>query len=272
MFTLVQVSDTHATDRHGHFSANLHAMARAVRDRAPDLLVNTGDLSMDGASHETDLATARAWHEGLGLPYRAAPGNHDVGDTAALRPDQPVTDERLRRWRGVFGPDRWTIDREAWRLIGLNVMLLGTGHPEEEAQFLWLEESLAFAGPIAVFLHKPLFIDRADEPLRGYWNVAPGARRRVLDLLSPRRVRLVASGHLHVERRFETVGTAYVFCPAASFVVHGLQEELGGIRRIGFVEHTFEEDGVTSRFMRPDGVEDLPIDPVVHELYPPAAA
>jgi hypothetical protein len=64
--------------------------------------------------------------------FRAVPGNHDVGD--AGHRSQPLDEERLRRWRAQFGPDRWVEDVENYRLIGLDALLLGSGDPEEATQ------------------------------------------------------------------------------------------------------------------------------------------
>src|ERR1700737_2914126 len=72
-----------------------------------------------------------------GVRFRAVPGNHDVGDAGSDR--QPVNDERLLRWRTHFGPDGWVEDVENYRLIGLNALLLGSGHPEEATQARWFE-------------------------------------------------------------------------------------------------------------------------------------
>ena len=62
----------------------------------------------------------------------------------------------------------------------------------------------------------------------------------------------------------------HVWGPAASFVVGASQEDLGGERRLGVIEHVFTSTGVTSTFIRPEGLEDLLIEPVQHILYPPA--
>ncbi len=70
------------------------------------------------------------------------PGNHDVGDHPERAPRQPVTTERLDRFRRHFGRDRWMLDRDGWRILGLN----SQGRRR-----------------LAVFIHKPLFaVDPAE--------------------------------------------------------------------------------------------------------------
>ena len=135
-----------------------------------------------------------AWIRNLDQEVLIVPGTHDVGDTAAIRPDQTVDDARLAAWRDIVGPDRWVRDAAGWRLIGLNAMLLGSGHPEEERQFDWLAEALDHAGPMALVLHKPLFIDHPDEEPRGYWTVLPEPRRRILALMAGRPVQHWSAG------------------------------------------------------------------------------
>jgi hypothetical protein len=61
------------------------------------------------------------------------PRNHDVGDPRHTL--QPVNAERLGGWRCLFGPDRWVEDvaegAQHWRLVGLDVVLMGSGEPAE---------------------------------------------------------------------------------------------------------------------------------------------
>ena len=80
----------------------------------------------------------------LGVRFRAVPGNHDVGD--AGHPGQPVTGERLARWRAYFGSDHWVEDVESIRLVGLDAMLFGSSHRDEAAQAIWLDAVMADAG------------------------------------------------------------------------------------------------------------------------------
>ena len=265
---IIQVSDTHVSAAHPFFDANTAAVRAWLAAQSPDLIVHTGDVAMDGAADVADLALAARWVQGFAAPVLSVPGNHDVGDTAAIKPTQAVDDARLAAWRAQFGADRWLVDQGGWRLIGLNAMLFATGHAEEERQFEWLAQALRTTAPVALFQHKPLFIDRPDEGPRGYWTVLPAPRRRVLDLLAGANVRLIGSGHLHIHRQLSHEGIAHVWAPSAAFVCGESQEDLGGSRRLGAMIHDFTADGVTSRFIRPDGLEDLTIEPVQHIIYP----
>ena len=265
---VVQISDTHISRSHRYFAANNERIAAHVAALKPDLIVHTGDVSMDGAGDTRDLELACRWVAALPAETLAVPGNHDVGDLPAIKATQPVDDRRLAAWRDTFGSDRWSRDIDGWRLIGFDAMLLGTGHVEEQRQFEWLAPLLATDKSIAVFMHKPLCVADPGEPACGYWTVAPQPRQTLLELLDPAPVRLVATGHLHIHREAKIAGISHLWGPAASFVCGSSQEDLGGERRLGLIEHTFSGNGVTSRFVRADGLEDLLIEPVQHMIYP----
>lgn len=266
---VVQISDTHISRNHRYFEANNERIAAHVAGLLPDLIIHTGDVSMDGAGDARDLELARRWVAALPAETLAVPGNHDVGDLPDIKATQPVNDSRLAAWRDSFGSDRWSRDIPGWRLIGLDAMLFGTDHAEEQRQFEWLAPLLATDKSIALFMHKPLCIADPAEPACGYWTVAPQPRQKLLGLLDGAPVRLLATGHLHIHRQASIDGISHLWGPAASFVCGTSQEDLGGERRLGLIEHTFAEDGVTSRFVRADGLEDLLIEPVQHMIYPP---
>jgi 3',5'-cyclic AMP phosphodiesterase CpdA len=265
---IIQVSDTHLSASHEHFSHNNRIVSQWLSEQNVDLIVHTGDLGMDSAGTLEDLQLAADWLSGFAAEIVCVPGNHDVGDRIAVKPSQPVNDARLTQWRDLIGPDYWSLDQGGWRLIGLNAMLFDTDHPAEEQQFAWLEATLSTRLPVAIFLHKPLFVEHDEEGPRGYWTVPPAPRRRLLSLLHSANVKLIASGHLHIHRERAFGDIMHVWGPAASFVCGESQEDLGGVRQLGVMEHLFEGDRVTSRFIRPDGLEDLLIDPVQHEIYP----
>lgn len=265
---IIQVSDTHLSCEHDHFQNNVDIIAADLADQVADLFVHTGDVSMDGAGQRRDLELSRQWNDRLPGEVVSIPGNHDVGDLATNRPSQPVDDHRLAAWREVIGPDYWARAQGGWQLIGLDAMLFGTGHPAEDEQFTWLGAVLQTELPIAIFVHKPVCIDDVDEGARGYWTVPPEPRARLLALLAGKPVKMIASGHLHIERHQVIDGIDHVWAPAASFVVGASQEDLGGTRRLGYVEHVFDADRVTSRFVHPDGLEALLLDPVRDTIYP----
>src|SRR5207248_6330627 len=102
---IIQISDTHLSPGKPHFADNWGPLAAWIAARRPELVIHTGDLTVDGADLEEDLRYGALLMARLGVRFRAVPGNHDVGDPG--HPRQPVNDERLARWRAHFGPDRW---------------------------------------------------------------------------------------------------------------------------------------------------------------------
>jgi 3',5'-cyclic AMP phosphodiesterase CpdA len=266
---IIQITDTHLSRAKPHFAANWPPLAAWIAAQNPDLVIHTGDVTVDGADVEDDLQYAAELMRSLGVRFRAVPGNHDVGDAGNLR--QPVTAERLARWRAHFGPDWWVEDVEGVRLIGLDAMLLGSGNHEEAAQATWLDGVMEDTGgrKVAWFLHRPLFLDNPDEADTGYWSVKPESFSRLIELIRRRSVALVASGHLHKAHQTVRDGTRYVWAPASSFLVGPeIQPPMPGEKRLGAV--LYELDGTT---MEPS-IIDVPgllpywLDDVIDEVYP----
>jgi 3',5'-cyclic AMP phosphodiesterase CpdA len=69
-FRIAQISDTHLSRRKPLFVENFDIVAGAPAASAPDLVLNTGDMSLDGVADESDLAEARRLHGAIGLPTR----------------------------------------------------------------------------------------------------------------------------------------------------------------------------------------------------------
>lgn len=163
---IIQISDTHLSPGKAHFTKNWPPLVAWIAAHSPDLVIHTGDVTVDGSDTEEDLGYASGLLGGLGVRVLAVPGNHDVGD--AGHPAQPVSDERLARWRAYFGSDRWVEDIEGFRLVGLDALLLGSGHAEEAVQATWLDVAMreARGRQIAWFLHRPLFLDSPTKATR----------------------------------------------------------------------------------------------------------
>jgi 3',5'-cyclic AMP phosphodiesterase CpdA len=271
---IVQISDTHLSPVKPHFADNWGPLAEWIAAERPDLLIHTGDVTVDGADIEEDLRHAAELIRRLGIRFRAVPGNHDVGDIG--HPRQPVTDERLARWRAHFGPDRWIEDIEGFRLIGIDAMLLGSNRTEEAAQAEWLEAAMAKAKGrcLAWFLHKPLFLDSADEGDTGYWSVKPRPRARLIELARRYSVRLVASGHLHRAHQIVCEGIRYIWAPASSFLVGPeIQPQMPGEKRLGAVRYQLDGAALQAEITDVPGLSVHWIDDVIDEIYPrPAAA
>ena len=234
---IIQISDTHLSPGTAHFTDNWAPLARWIGEQSPDLVIHTGDVTVDGADVTEDLRYTAELMRGLGVRFRAVPGNHDVGDPRHSR--QPVNGERLQRWRAHFGPDRWVED---CRLIGFDAMLLGSGEREEALQADWLDGVMRAAADrrIAWFLHRPLFLDSPDESDTGYWSVKPQPRSWLVERMQRHSVALVASGHLHKAHDFVRDGTRYIWGPSSAYLVGPRLKAppMAGEHRLGAVSTT----------------------------------
>ena len=272
-FTVAQISDTHLGAGTPLFRANFDRAAMALHDLRPDLLVHTGDVSLDGADREADLAFAAAAHARLPGPVLCVPGNHDVGDHPERAPRQHVDDARLDRFRRHMGADRWVLDRGGWRLLGLNSQVMGA-HPEAAAQAAMILEALGGLDGrrLAVFIHKPFFSIGPDEDLFDYWSVPPLARDPLRAVMAHPALRLVASGHLHLHHEVQRGAVRHVWAPSAAFIVDpSEQPDLPGGRPCGFLLHEFRDDAAATRLVVPDGMERPYIHEVRAEAYPAAS-
>lgn len=242
-FTVLQVSDTHLSRTHGYFQDNWDAFVEQAEREKPDFIFVTGDMCFNGPTNPDDLAYARSQMDRLPAPWRAIPGNHDIGDVPPdLKLKHPISPERQAAYRQQFGDEYWVEDIAGWRFIGLNAQLMGSNLPDDPAQMTMLEDALASAGDrsIAILIHKPLFHATPDETEETLSTVFPEPRKRLLDLCATYGVKLVASGHRHSYHHSKIGNTELVWAPASAFVDTGKAD--GGIeqvRRSGFIRYRF---------------------------------
>jgi 3',5'-cyclic-AMP phosphodiesterase len=263
-FRIAQISDSHLSDEKPFFVDNFVRIGAALWADRPDLVLNSGDISLDGASRESDLAAARALHDAIGLPVRFLPGNHDLGDCqdAPSHGEGAIDAERRARYVAHFGNDWWTLDVPGWRLLGINAQLLGSDLAVAHAQDAEIAEAAASLGDrrLALFLHKPMFDrDVGETEITGRF-VNPAPRRSLLAALEGVVPALVACGHVHQYRSTETDGTRHVWGTSTAFVLPDRLQPRYGIKEVGYVEHRLQPDGShDSRLVQVAGVPTLNI-------------
>ena len=261
VFRLTQISDTHLARRLSKLTANFERIAGYIDATRPDLVLNSGDIGFDGPSAPEDLEFARTLHDALPVPCRYLPGNHDIGDNptqAGPAPSQLVSETARQTYISVFGDDRWRFDAAGWCFIGLNSLVMNSGLVSETEQFDWLAGELANTGgkPVALFLHKPIFLNGPDDPelaASAIRYVPMPARRRLIEMLRAVDLRLVASGHVHQRRDFTFAHTRHVWAPSAGFIISDARQERIGIKETGLVEYRFQPDGFEVRHVRAPG-------------------
>jgi 3',5'-cyclic AMP phosphodiesterase CpdA len=267
-FRLTQISDPHLARRQPKLIDNFHRVSEYIDAKRPDLVVNSGDLAFDGPAQRDDLEFARALHDALPVACRYVPGNHDIGDNpteVGPVPSQPVTEQSLQAFHSIFGEDRWHFDAAGWCFIGLNSLVMNTGLASEAEQFDWLASQLSGANekPVALFLHKPLFLNSADDPELAATSiryVPMPARSRLVEMLRFVDLRLVASGHVHQRRDFTFGHVRHIWAPSAGFIISDAKQEVIGIKEVGLVEYRFQPDGFEVRHIRAPGQIDVDMD------------
>jgi 3',5'-cyclic AMP phosphodiesterase CpdA len=264
-FRLTQISDTHLARRMTPLIDNFHRVSEYIDAKRPDLVLNSGDLAFDGPAEPDELEFARTLHDALPVACRYLPGNHDIGDNPTAvgpAPKQPVTEPGLQAYRATFGDDRWRFDAAGWCFIGLNSLIMNTGLLDEAEQFEWLASQLAGAKgqPVALFLHKPLFLNTPDDPeleATAIRYVPMPARRHLIEMLRAVDLRLVASGHVHQRRDFTFGHTRQIWAPSAGFKIPDSRQEVIGIKEVGLVEYRFQPDSFEVRHVRAPGQTDV---------------
>ena len=158
---VILVSDTHLSASAPRAQANWDAVVSYVGACAPDLVIHLGDLSLDGARSAVDLHHGRTQLDRLPAPWRAVPGNHDIGDNPW--PGAPagiaVDAARHQRWLDIVGADHWSVTVSGWIVLAINAQLLGSGLEAEAAQWSWLQEQIGGhrgRQPVALITHKPV--------------------------------------------------------------------------------------------------------------------
>jgi len=254
-FRIAQISDTHLSETHAYFVDNFRVLVDEIASAAPNLVVHSGDVSFDGPVAAGDLAFSRAEMERIATRWRIIPGNHDVGEAPPhSRLDQPLTDQRIEAWRRIFGPTWWVEDVAAWRLVGLDTSLFGSGRPEEAEQTAFLGAVLASRGarPVLVFMHMPPFVDDPADPRPTTQCIPFEGRLAFLEMCRTGGVQAIACGHLHVYRHMTWEGIDIVFAPGTSFVnIAKRLEQFGTFARSGYVEWTLDGAEISHRLVEP---------------------
>ncbi len=272
-FRLTQISDTHLSraPRFARLTDNFHRVSEHIDAARPDLVVNTGDLSWDGPISRDDLKYAKELHAALPVSCRYLPGNHDIGDNPTAvdaAPSHPANEKDRNAFVAVFGEDRWQFEAAGWRFIGLNSLIMNTGIPSEAEQMDWLTSQLSGASrkPIALFLHKPLFLRTPEDPETpetAIRYVPQPVRAQLVKMLGAHEVRLVASGHVHQRRDFTYGHMRHVWAPSAGFIIPDRIQEVIGKKEVGLVEYLFQPDSFEVRHVRAPGQSDVDLDSLI---------
>lgn len=273
-FRLTQISDTHLGRRFPGLVANFHRVCAHIDADRPDLVVNTGDVSFDGPSSRDDVVFAREMHDALPVACRYLPGNHDIGDNPTAlgpAPKPPVAAAHRQQFLDILGEDRWSFEAAGWVFIGLNSLVMNSGLACEAEQFDWLSAEIARGRgrPVALFLHKPLFLASPEDPETPETSiryVPQPARARLIEMFAGADLRLVASGHVHQRRDFTWRGTRHIWAPSAGFVINDTRQERIALKETGLVAYRFRPDSFEVRHVRAAGQVDVDIEELLAQM------
>lgn len=255
---VLQVSDTHLSPNAPGSVENWEHIVEFVGRVRPDVVVHTGDITLNGAGEPDELSFAREHLDQLDVEWFAVPGNHDIGE--AGYPKQPVNDERRASYEAVLGDRCWTTHVGGWRFVGTDSQTLMTESESADDEWARLEAEISnpSTGPTAVFLHRPLIPGRDDETEIEMRYVYGTARERLLDVVERLDARLVASGHVHQWRALEFGERPHVWAPSAWAMVPDFVQPDLGVKVVGMVEHRLGDDGsVISGLAAPSGMAQL---------------
>ena len=270
-FRLTQISDTHLARRLQQLTDNFHRVGGHIDATRPDLVINSGDLAFDAPTSRDDLLFAKELHDALPVPCRHLPGNHDIGDNPTAvspAPKQPATEQHRQNYLAVIGEDRWRFDAAGWCFIGLNSLIMNTGIESEAGQFDWLASELGRVDgkPVALFLHKPLYLNTPDDPeteATAIRYVPQPRRKNLTEMFAATDLRLVASGHVHQRRDFTYGHTRHVWAPSVGFIIPDRMQEVIGMKETGLVEYRFQPDAFEVRHVRAPGQTDVNLDTLI---------
>ncbi|MBK0419454.1 metallophosphoesterase [Leucobacter sp. CSA1] len=253
---IIQISDTHISQLGGTTNENAEKAIELVSELEPDLVVHTGDVTILDPDEDDDRVAAKAILSRIEAPLRVLPGNHDIGEPGADPfGGKSVTSERVAAFRAHFGEDRFVDEVGEWTVVGFNSELFGSGLPEEEDQWAWLESLPERLGgrPTLIFSHKPVWA-HAPEYQTPKVSLDAAVLPRLEAILSRIDARGFGSGHLHhyaLTAAPSRPSAVAVSAPPTAFVHRSAEMARvtgPGMNQLGVVSYEIEGDRVLPFF------------------------
>ena len=148
---------------------------------------------------------------------------------------------------------------------------MNSGLAFEAEQFDWLASEIAHTNgrPVALFLHKPVFLNLPDDPETPETSiryVPQPARARLIEMFAHVDLRLIASGHVHQRRDFTFRHTRHVWAPSVGFRINDARQDRIAVKETGLVEYRFRPDSLEVRHLRAAGQADIDIEEVLAQM------
>jgi 3',5'-cyclic AMP phosphodiesterase CpdA len=242
------ISDTHQFP----YPVSL-ALMNALKHRPVDFVIVAGDVcevmcgpewifDCVGGSTDTGWLWTRQQLDGLGKPWAAVPGNHDLISQGGSY-FEPVSSEALALWGQYVGALQFTKETEYCQIVGINYL---------QWDYTWMSQELATEKRKIVVSHIPLF---GVTPLR---DQDAGAK---IDFLLACGVELFICGHSHQFSVARIGGLTQVVCPPVSYTLTPDFPQLveGGLFPVGIPARGWLEveagpGGLTVELWRSDGL------------------
>jgi predicted phosphodiesterase len=242
-FRVIQLSDLHiGLKTHPEGEAHTRQAIAIVNQLKPDLVIVSGDLS---ENYPEARQEAHDLLEGLQVPYRVVPGNHDVHD------------DDMSAHKAMWGADYYSFEAGGFRFIGLNSQLMGNydnfespqptpnrgkAARQSEEMFEWLALLPVSDKPTFVFQHIPITTEDAPDN-KPYWGVHDPYRKQEIDQLKRLHVREMFTAHWHNPHTKKVEGIKVHIAPAVNY----------GIRtdQIGIMQYTIDPSGNVKAEMIP---------------------
>ncbi len=274
-WTFVHVTDIHVGSPKSYrfapdWAENWQTARRQILEINPDLMLAGGDYTRDGAIHPFELQAVREDFDRLPFPWRAIPGNMDTGNKHATvssrcqtkRDDRSlnVTSEQMQRFHAIFGESPWSFVHKNVRFTGLYAALAGSGLPEEERLWTFLEALPSLSCPRfhVVVMHYPLFVDSMNEPnydlhapeeyYKWYFGIDEPHRSRIFNIFKAANVNLVLSGHIHCRRAQTVEGIRFIKGPSTA-MAQAKDFWADGDPTLGFMKLDVGEDHIGETFV-----------------------
>jgi len=244
---------------------NWETARKQIIDLNPEQLVIGGDITRDGSCHDFEFEEMKNSIDSMKIPYWAIPGNMDTGnkhtDRQGPKPDRDdiglnVTSEQLKRYSKFFGEFPWSFVYKNVRFSGFYEALAGSGLPEEDKMWRWLDElkNLPSVQHHVMINHYALYIDDMDEPnaditnpetyTTWYFGLDKPYRNRIIEAYKAANVTIVFSGHIHCRRPEQVIdGIRFIKSPATVFSQWDDRWE-DGDPTLGFFHCTVSEEDI----------------------------
>lgn len=244
---IIQITDCHLFDdehktlaglktRQGFESVALQAKGFAMHTK-PDLIMLTGDISQDGTAESYEVSGAMM--QGFECPIAWCPGNHDI----------PSNMQAPLIQAGFSSEKRFVLG--TWQIILLNSYLenqVAGMLPESELNFLaqCLSEKPELNS--MVVLHHHVF------PTNSKWldqHILKNSDDLLEVLAKHQQVKVVLSGHVHMESTYLKNGVAFLTTPSTCLQFkpnsssYGLDDVSPGFRWFNLFENGQFHTGVT---------------------------